>query len=70
MNSNNQPPEFEDYFHYADQVDDYGYYANLITNSSIEWVQKNIHPFVPRTQKDTDRDYFRNMVLYAQAKNF
>lgn len=49
---------------------DYFYYANLLEIMPIEWIQRNIHPFVPRTQKDTDRDYFRKMVLYAQAKNF
>lgn len=48
---------------------DYSYYANLIDSISIEWLQKNIHPFVPRDKNDTDRDYFRKMVLYAQAKN-
>ncbi len=49
---------------------DYFYYANLLEIIPIEWIQKNIHPFVSRTQKDTDRDYFRKMVLYAQSKNF
>lgn len=47
----------------------YSYYANLLEIMPIEWIQKNIHPFVPRDKKDTDRNYFRKMVLYAQTQN-
>ncbi len=47
---------------------DYFYYANLLEIMPIEWIQRNIHPFVPRLKKDTDRDYFRKMVLYVQAQ--
>ena len=47
---------------------DYSYYASLLQIMPIEWVQKNIHPFVPRDEKDTDRDYFRKMVLYAYSQ--
>lgn len=38
--------------------------CGLIAQASIEWVSKNIHPYVPRNCKDTDRGYFRKMVLF------
>lgn len=37
---------------------------NIISTASIEWISSNIHPFVQRTFKDTDADYFRKMLNY------
>lgn len=44
-------------------------YMEAIKTAPVEWVAENIHPYVVRTNKDTNASYLRKMALYAQATN-
>jgi hypothetical protein len=41
----------------------------MISESSIEWVEENIHPHVPRDKNDSDSSYFRKMALFLLTQN-
>jgi len=41
----------------------------MISEESLEWVEENIHPHVPRDEKDSDSSYFRKMALFLLTQN-
>jgi len=44
-------------------------FEKALKEKDQKWLQKNIHPFVTKTKKDTEDSYFRKMVLFAYAKD-
>jgi hypothetical protein len=42
-------------------------FVRVINTASTDWVAEKIHPYVPRSKKDTNASYLRKMALWAQA---
>ncbi len=42
-------------------------FVRVINTASTDWVTEKIHPYVPRSPKDTNASYLRKMALWAQA---
>jgi hypothetical protein len=44
-------------------------FVRVINAASTDWVNEKIHPYVPRSQKDTNASYLRKMAIWAQSTN-
>ena len=46
---------------------DYSEAAEKFKEMTIEQVQKEIHPYVERSESDTDAQYFRRIIIWMMA---
>ena len=44
-------------------------FVKILVEADVDWVRKNVHPYVLRSSKDTDASYVRKMALWMKATN-